>query len=206
MKSSFWQRHKTLTDILGIFLFVFSVALGVILINSFIFQSFTVVGGSMENTLHDGDKVIISRIGITWANLTNQKYAPKRGEIIVFKNPQYTAGMKDQYIIKRVIAFAGEKVIVKNGKVTIYNSDHPNGFNPDENFNNEPKSETSHDGEWTVPENEIFVMGDNREGMNSYDSRSGLGTIPLYKIIGPVAFRLWPFTGIRSFEYSQEYR
>lgn len=206
MKSSFWQRHKTLTDILGIFLFVFSVTLGVILINSFIFQSFTVVGGSMENTLHDGDKVIISRIGITWANLTNQKYTPKRGEIIVFKNPQYTAGMKDQYIIKRVIAFAGEKVIVKNGKVTVYNSDHPNGFNPDENFNNEPKSETSHDGEWTVPENEIFVMGDNREGMNSYDSRSGLGTIPLYEIIGPVAFRLWPFTGIRNFEYSQEYK
>lgn len=206
MKSSFWQRHKTLTDILGIFLFVFSVTLGVILINSFIFQSFTVVGGSMENTLHDGDKVIISRIGITWANLTNQKYTPKRGEIIVFKNPQYTAGMKDQYIIKRVIAFAGEKVVVKNGKVTVYNSDHPNGFNPDENFNNEPKSETSHDGEWTVPENEIFVMGDNREGMNSYDSRSGLGTIPLYEIIGPVAFRLWPFTGIRNFEYSQEYK
>ena len=206
MKSSFWQRHKTLTDILGIFLFVFSVALGVILINSFIFQSFTVVGGSMENTLHDGDKVIISRIGITWANLTNQKYTPKRGEIIVFKNPQHTAGMKDQYIIKRVIAFAGEKVVVKNGKVTVYNSDHPNGFNPDENFNNEPKSETSHDGEWTVPENEIFVMGDNREGMNSYDSRSGLGTIPLYEIIGPVAFRLWPFTGIRNFEYSQEYK
>ncbi len=206
MKSSFWQRHKTLADILGIFLFVFSVTLGVILINSFIFQSFTVVGGSMENTLHDGDKVIISRIGITWANLTNQKYTPKRGEIIVFKNPQYTAGMKDQYIIKRVIAFTGEKVIVKNGKVTVYNSDHPNGFNPDENFNNEPKSETSHDGEWTVPENEIFVMGDNREGMNSYDSRSGLGTIPLYEIIGPVAFRLWPFTGIRSFEYSQEYK
>lgn len=206
MKSSFWQRHKTLTDILGIFLFVFSVTLGVILINSFIFQSFTVVGGSMENTLHDGDKVIISRIGITWANLTNQKYTPKRGEIIVFKNPQYTAGMKDQYIIKRVIAFAGEKIVVKNGKVTVYNSDHPNGFNPDENFNNEPKSETSHDGEWTVPENEIFVMGDNREGMNSYDSRSGLGTIPLYEIIGPVAFRLWPFTEIRSFEYSQEYK
>ena len=206
MKSSFWQRHKTLTDILGIFLFVFSVTLGVILINSFIFQSFTVVGGSMENTLHDGDKVIISRIGITWANLTNQKYTPKRGEIIVFKNPQYTAGMKDQYIIKRVIAFTGEKVVVKNGKVTVYNSDHPNGFNPDENFNNEPKSETSHDGEWIVPENEIFVMGDNREGMNSYDSRSGLGTIPLYEIIGPVAFRLWPFTGIRNFEYSQEYK
>ena len=206
MKSSFWQRHKTLADILGIFFFVFSVTLGVILINSFIFQSFTIVGGSMENTLHDGDKVIISRLPTTWASLTNSVYTPKRGEVIVFKNPQYTAGMKDQYIIKRVIAFAGEKVTVKDGKVTVYNSEYPNGFNPDENFNNEPKSYTDHNGTWIVPENEIFVMGDNREGSNSYDSRSGLGTIPLYEIVGPVALRIWPFNGIRNFEYSQEYK
>ena len=169
MKSNFWQRYKTLADILGIFFFVFSVTLGVILINSFIFQSFTIVGGSMENTLHDGDKVIISRLPTTWASLTNSVYTPKRGEVIVFKNPQYTAGMKDQYIIKRVIAFAGEKVTVKDGKVTVYNSEYPNGFNPDENFNNEPKSYTDHNGTWIVPENEIFVMGDNREGSNSYD-------------------------------------
>lgn len=206
MKSNFWQRHKTLADILGIFFFVFSVTLGVILINSFIFQSFTIVGGSMENTLHDGDKVIISRLPTTWASLTNSVYVPKRGEVIVFKNPQYTAGMKDQYIIKRVIAFAGEKVTVKDGNVTVYNKEHPNGFNPDENFNNEPKSYTDHNGTWTVPENEIFVMGDNREGSNSYDSRSGLGTIPLYEIVGPVALRIWPFNGIRNFEYSQEYK
>ena len=206
MKSSFWQRHPRLTDSIEIVLFISAVIIGTILINSFIFQSFTVVGGSMENTLHDGDKVIIGRLGITWANLTNTKYTPKRGEIIVFKNPQHQPGAKDQFIIKRVIAFAGEKVKVENGKMTVFNAEHPNGFDVDKNFNGEPKSYTSHDGKWTVPENEIFVMGDNREGMNSYDSRSGLGTIPLYEIIGPVAFRLWPFTGIRNFEYSQEYK
>ena len=66
-------------------------------------------------------------------------------------------------------------------------------------------NQKSHDGEWTVPENEIFVSGDNRVGNNSYDSRSGLGTVPLYKIVGPVAFRIFPFNKIRNFEYSQNY-
>ena len=204
MKSNFWQRHKALTDILGIFFFIISVTIGVVLINSFIFQSFTIVGGSMENTFHDGDKVIINRLPITWANLKNTNYTPKRGEIIVFKNPHYQPGMKDQYIIKRVIAFAGEKVKVSDeSKVTVFNSQYKDGFNPDSNFNNEPKKYTSHPGEWIVPENEIFVMGDNREGNNSYDSRSGLGTVPLYDIVGPVALRLFPINKIRTFEYPQ---
>ena len=71
-------------------------------------------------------------------------------------------------------------------------------------FNSEPKAFTSHDGEWVVPEGDIFVSGDNREGSNSYDSRSGLGTVPLYKIIGPVSFRLFPFDKIRTFNYQQK--
>lgn len=203
MKSNFWQRHPWAADTFGIFIFIVCVTLGTILINTFIFQSFTVVGSSMDPTFADGDKVIISRLQTTWANLTNAKFIPKRGEVIVFENPQYIEGMRDQYIIKRVIAFAGEKVKVENGKLTVYNKNHPSGFNPDDNFNHEPKSYTSHDGEWTVPENEIFVSGDNREGNNSYDSRSGLGTVPLYKIVGPVAFRIFPFNKIRNFEYKQ---
>lgn len=205
MKSNFWQRHPLISDVLGIFSFVFAVTVGTILINTFLFQTYTVVGGSMENTLHDGDKVIVSRLPATWANLTNTNYKPNRGDIIVFKNPQFTQGQRDQYIIKRVIAFAGEKVKVENGKMTVFNSDHPNGFDVDKNFNDEPKKNTSHDGEWTVPENEIFVSGDNRVGNGSYDSRSGLGTIPLYQIVGPVAVRIFPFDGIRNFTYSQDY-
>lgn len=205
MKSNFWQRHPRIADALGIFLFVIAVTVGTILINTFIFQSFTVVGSSMEPTFQDGDKVLINRLPITWANLTNTKYIPQRGEIIIFQNPQYVVGMKDQYIIKRVIAFAGEKVVVKDGKITVYNSKHPDGFNPDSNFNGEPKTNTSHEGEWVVPENELFVSGDNREGDNSYDSRAGLGTVPLYKVVGPVMLRIFPFNKIRNFEYSQNY-
>ena len=127
MKSNFWQRHPRIADTFGIFIFFFCVTLGTILINNFIFQSFTIVGSSMEPTFKDGDKVIINRLPLTWANLTNTKFTPKRGEIIVF------------------------------------------------------------------------------ESNNSYDSRSGLGTVPLYKIVGPVAFRILPFNKIRNFEYSQDY-
>lgn len=205
MKSNFWQRHPLLSDILGILSFIVAVTIGTTLINSFLFQTYTVVGGSMENTMHDGDRVIVSRLQATWANIINENYSPKRGDIVVFKNPHYAPGQKDQYIIKRVIAFAGEKVRVKDGKMTVYNAERPLGFDVDANFKGEPKTNTSHDGEWTVPEDEIFVAGDNREGSNSYDSRSGLGTVPLYQIVGPVVLRIFPFNQIRTFHYPQEY-
>ena len=73
MKSNFWQRHPWAADTFGIFIFIVCVTLGTILINTFIFQSFTVVGSSMDPTFADGDKVIISRLQSTWANLTNTK-------------------------------------------------------------------------------------------------------------------------------------
>lgn len=199
MKSSFWQRHPQLVDIISVIIFVVSVIIGTILINTFVFQSYTVIGQSMEETLHDGERIIVNRLPITWSKLQNNDYTPKRGDIIVFENPNYTSGMKDQYIVKRVIAFSGERVEVSNGVLTIYNTEHPDGFNPNDDFNGEPKEYTSHDGKWTVPDKEIFVAGDNREGNNSLDSRSGLGTVPLYDIIGPVKVRLFPFDKFRLF-------
>lgn len=199
MKSNFWQRHPQLVDIISVIIFVISVIIGTALINTFVFQSYTVVGQSMEETLHNGERIIVNRLPITWSKLQNKDYTPERGDIIVFENPNYTAGMKDQYIVKRVIAFSGERVKVENGILTIYNDKFPDGFNPDDGFNGEPKKYTSHDGKWVVPDKEIFVAGDNREGNNSLDSRSGLGTVPLYDIVGPVKIRLFPFEKIRTF-------
>lgn len=148
-----------------------------------------------------GDRLIVNRLPVTIAQLQNKPYLPERGQIIVFKNPRYNPSLgREEYIVKRVIAFTGERVTVKDGKVTVYTADKPEGFNPDATVNrNEPGQPTSGDVDTTVAEGTLFVMGDHREGTFSCDSRDCMGTIPLFDVVGPVAVRLWPLTAMRSF-------
>lgn len=199
MEATFMQRHPLLKDALSIVVFIVCVLIGTLLINTFVFRSFNVLGPSMESTLYTGDRLIINRLPITWAHLQNKQYVPQRGEIIVFNNPQYVPGTADEYIVKRVIAFPGERVTVKNGVMTVYNKEHPDGFNPDESFPSSVGSPTSGNVDTIVEENTLFVAGDHRQGNFSYDSRSGLGTIPFYDIIGPVSLRIYPFTKLQAF-------
>jgi len=153
----------------------------------------------MEKTLFTGDRLIVNRLPVTWAALQNKQYVPERGQIIVFKNPQYNSDTGDEYIVKRVIAFPGERVTVSNGILTVYNHDNPNGFHPDDANHGEPGSPTSGDVDTVVLDGTLFVAGDHRQGDYSYDSRSGLGLIPFYDVVGPVSLRVYPFDKIRTF-------
>lgn len=153
----------------------------------------------MEKTMYTGDRLIVNRLPVTWAQLQNKSYVPERGQVIVFKNPQYTGNNSEEFIVKRVIAFPGEHVVLKDGSYTVYNDEHPEGFNPDDANHGEPGSPTSGSVDTIVPDNELFVSGDHRQGNYSYDSRNGLGTIPFYDVVGPVALRVFPFTAIRTF-------
>lgn len=199
MEASFFTRHPVLKDVINILVFIILVVVGTAFINAFIFRSFNVVGPSMQPTLHTGDRLIVNRSAVTLSQLQNKPYIPERGQVIVFKNPQFHVGIEDEYIVKRVIAFPGERVTLDNGTLLVYNDEHPDGFNPDETFEDEPAAPASGTVDTVVPEGQLFVVGDNRVGNYSYDSRSGLGTIPLYDIVGPVSLRLFPFDQIRWF-------
>ncbi len=159
----------------------------------FVFQSYQVFGHSMEPTLSEGDYLIISKLGVTWADISHGHYVPHRGDIIVLNSP-----LDGTRLVKRVIGLPGERVVVSGGTVTVYNSDRPEGFDPYQSLSLPPVYAS---GQLTmvIPNNDIFVVGDNREAGNSLDSRNDLGPVPVSDIIGKLVLRLWPPSRIDAF-------
>lgn len=161
-------------------------------LKTFVFANAKVPTGSMLNTIHEGDRVIASRIEYNF-------HEPERGDIIIFKFPDDVAehetdpSHKVQYFVKRVIGLPGETVTVVNGVVYI----------TDEKGNSEQLKEdyidackpTGNFGPYKVPKDSYFVMGDNRE--SSVDSRFWTTTNYVEKdlIIGKVKFRYYPSVG-----------
>lgn len=127
------RHHSRVIDILSTF-FVIVVALVLaLLLITFVFQSYQVDGPSMENTLQNNDRLIVWKVPRTLARLTGHPYVPNRGDIIVFNESGLAAygQVNTKQLVKRVIGLPGDRVIIKNGSITIYNKQHPNGFDPD---------------------------------------------------------------------------
>jgi len=166
-----------------------------LLINQYVFQSYEVDGNSMEPTLHNKDRLIIWKLPKTWSLLTNKAYQPSRGDIVVFHKPD---GSNEQ-LIKRVMALPGERVLVKDGTITVYNSQNPGGIRPDEQPYGKNLAITNGYVDVTVGPGEIFVVGDNRIPGASLDSRSALGNVPLDKVVGKLVLRLYPFNQMDTY-------
>ncbi|WP_312371689.1 signal peptidase I [Lachnoclostridium sp.] len=137
----------------------------------------TMLGESMEITLQDEDKVVINKMAYTFRN-------PKRYDVIVFKQ---SGNEHSYYNIKRVIGLPGERVKILDGVVYI------NGEVLAEPMVVDPiRIPGLADEEFTLDEDEFFVLGDNRN--NSEDSRfANIGNVVKDDIIGKAWIRLKPF-------------
>lgn len=187
--------ERSLYDIVETFCVAVFVML---LLFMFVFRYVTVVGTSMTDTLDDGDKLIIS----------NLFYTPKTGDIIVISTNTHP-------LIKRVIATGGQNVkidfetwqvwvsddklfddgdLLKEDDYVKYMYSAPGQLTEMLHgaFVNEHLTNGGKTCEFTVPEGEVFVMGDNRNG--STDSRAR-GCFPCREIVGHVIFRVAPRTG-----------
>lgn len=162
-------------------------------LTAYVFQSYEVDGPSMETTLQNKDRLIVYKLPRTISKITNKPYVPKRGDIIIFsRNDSSEFGStKPRQLVKRVIALPGEKISLKDNTYTVYNKENPDGFNPDKaEYGKVIVSTPGEIIEQTIPEDSIFVSGDNRP--NSLDSRA-FGPVPLEDVIGKLALRVYPF-------------
>lgn len=126
-------------------------------------------GTSMIPTLQNGEYILVNKLAYETGD-------PQRGDIVVFVFPVDP----QEDLIKRVIGLPGEKVSVHNGVVTI--NDIPI---------NEPYIAAAplYDGDWVVPDDQLFVLGDNRNA--SKDSHQWL-YLPLENVVGKAVLIYWP--------------
>lgn len=197
------NRRQQVRTIITTAAILIAAPLVAILLTAFVFQSYEVDGPSMQTTLHNNDRLIVWKLPRTWSRVTGHQYVPKRGDIVVFVGGQaLTAYGQDasRQLIKRVVALPGERVQVKDGKLVVYNAQHPNGFDPDDTLSygkvigdTEPMNTN---GVITLGSNQIFVCGDNRP--DSLDSRS-FGPISTKQIVGTLAARVLPLSSAERF-------
>ncbi len=145
-------------------------------IKTFLFNSTKVMGSSMQPTLHENDRIFVNKIVYVIKS-------PERGDIITLHAPD----KENTEYIKRIIGLPGDKVSIEDGKVIL------NGNELKENYiDPDSYTDTHLDSEWTVPEGQVFVLGDNRAPGASKDSRV-LGTIDEDEIVGRAGIRYFPF-------------
>ena len=174
-------------------IFVFSVCF-VILFFSFVLRLCTVVGPSMNNTLVEGEKLLVS----------NVLYEPERYDVIVF----HQTGAINEPVVKRVIALGGETIDIDFTTWTVKITDKEGKtFTLDESYMyldpNSPILTSTLSYPYTVPEGTLFVMGDNRN--HSSDSRGpAIGLVDERRVLGKVILRLTPISKFGSVEYKED--
>lgn len=180
---------------LGVVLTVLCVVLVVaLLIDIWFVRRFYVVrvsGGSMENTLFDGDTLYADRVA-----------APKRGDVVIIDVSKYREemGFRGDYIIKRIIAIEGDSVMCENQTVYLKKAGETEYRQLEEPYTDFPTRDFE---EVVVGEGEIFFLGDHRT--NSVDSRTEtVGCLKLADVVGVVPS--WSITNKKAIAAWEQFR
>lgn len=173
---------KGLIEQVELFAIVFAV---IVLVFSFIIRTCRVDGDSMNDTMRNGENILVSDIF----------YEPQRGDIIVFHQTGPEDGDLNEPIVKRVIAVAGDTVKIEHlrntMKVTITDANGNSTVLEEDYIQYDYPSYS--DSVTFVEEGTVFVMGDNRS--HSTDSRSSrIGLVDTRRILGKVVLRLTPIS------------
>ncbi len=191
------------------------VIVAVILIRFFIAELRWIPSGSMKPTLVEGDRIVVEKLS-KFPNILSEhnfENTPKRGDVMIFYPPfvklkttpwaifSRLTGFfcKDVAYIKRVIGLPGEKIEIKqgnNGAYKVYINDQP----LDEEYimseyDYHKCKENMYCGPFVIPENNYFMMGDNRG--SSLDSRFW-GPLSKERFIGRAVFVFWPINHIKT--------
>lgn len=138
-----------------------------------------VIGGSMNPTLYNGDKLLVSKLF----------YEPKAGDVVIFKTDSYDP---DKALVKRVIAVEGQVINIDFDNGIIYIDNEPIHEDYIAELTN---NKIDFIGPKTVPENCVFVLGDNRNA--STDSRDRrIGMVDKRLIIGKAYSVIYPLTNL----------
>jgi signal peptidase I len=168
------QRHRALLDWAVVIVVALLVAF---MVRTFVLAHFVVDGTSMFSTLHDDDRVFVNK-------LSYRLHDPNRGDVVVLHQ---SAGASERDLIKRVVALPGETIEIRNCQVII------DGQNLEEPYLDPEVVTPGNCGgdlaPTNVPEDHVFVMGDNRGG--SQDSRA-LGPIEEDDLVGRAFVVFWP--------------
>jgi len=193
------HRIRSTLSTIGILLLAPLIA---VLLTAYVFQSYQVDGPSMQNTLHNNDRLIVWKLPRTWARITGHAYVPKRGDIIILTESglsNYGDTQDTKQLVKRVIGLPGDHVVIKNNVITIYNKQHPDGFQPDKTLpygKNGAIPPTTNNVDVTLSSTQLFVCGDNRG--DSLDSRI-FGPVELNQVIGKLVARIFPVSKAERF-------
>ena len=131
-------------------------------------------GSSMVPTLHSGESMIVNKLAYKLGS-------PQFGDVVVFHFP----GNPEQEYIKRIIGLPGDRVDIREGMVSV------NGQALNEPYIAAPPQYT---GEWVVPDDQVFVLGDNRN--QSSDSHSW-GFVPHDLVVGRALVIYWPLDNLK---------